>query len=332
MDENIKNWKEKNLANYLKKHGEYSLSHEQIEHIFDYLSSDETLKFRNRLYRMSVPDALKMADKWSQKLQNRYKKIKEKEDDLKGIKIVQNFDQGFYVAELQSQESYAREGHLMSHCVGGYYNKEESTIYSLRDKKNNPHATIEYIPSKQYIKQVKGKGNSFVVEKYHNMTIAFINELDFNSINSFDVDKFGACLFGNSLLKNDNNRQSVVLNKDIHVSHFNMKKPIQKYEVNGNLHIENIDKELSLLADKIIVYGDLIIENAPKLLRLCNTLVVYGDIEIINCGRLRTLAKESYKILGDALFEDCPNFNHKNFKIEGNVDIELDNFYENIKI
>ena len=27
----------------------------------------------------------------------------------------------------------------MRHCVGSYFDKEDTTMYSLRDSKNNPH-------------------------------------------------------------------------------------------------------------------------------------------------------------------------------------------------
>ena len=116
------------------------------------------------------------------------------------------------------------------------------------------------------------------------------------------------------------NRQEVVINKDSKFT-ISFTRPIQKYEINGNLHIESVNTPLKILADEIIVYGDLIMENASQVLRLCNTLTVYGDIQISNCNNLRILAKE-YKIMGDALIEDCTKFNAKLLSIDGEVEFD----------
>ena len=55
-------------------------------------------------------------------------------------------------AYKQLQEALKYEGEQMGHCVGGYcpdVAEGRSRIYSLRDKKGQPHVTIEVKPQKQ---------------------------------------------------------------------------------------------------------------------------------------------------------------------------------------
>ena len=53
----------------------------------------------------------------------------------------------------QLQDALKYEGDVMGHCVGGYCDdvlSGESQIYSLRDKKGEPHVTIETIPGRPW--------------------------------------------------------------------------------------------------------------------------------------------------------------------------------------
>ena len=56
----------------------------------------------------------------------------------------------------------------MQNCVDGYYSRtvsdKESQIYSLRDKDNNSHVTIEFYGNT--VKQIKGKQNEIPLVKY----------------------------------------------------------------------------------------------------------------------------------------------------------------------
>jgi len=91
----------------------------------------------------------------------------------------------------------ARESALMQHCLGefdddrlgeggygAYYiqkiRDKEIKLFSLRDKKNMPHATIAlYQKSGIYwLEQIKGKQNRSPVERYIPASVAFLNSLD----------------------------------------------------------------------------------------------------------------------------------------------------------
>jgi hypothetical protein len=90
----------------------------------------------------------------------------------------------------------ARESALMQHCLGEFDNvqkaeggygsyyygliqKKEITLYSLRDEKNMPHATISinYKHGEPWLDQIKGKQNQPPVARYVPASVAFFNHL-----------------------------------------------------------------------------------------------------------------------------------------------------------
>jgi len=97
------------------------------------------------------------------------------------------YKDGFNIVKLISEDSYKREGKLMSHCVASYANKE-SEIFSLRDAKNNPHCTIEI--KENEVRQIKGKGNGSISPKYVHHILEFL-EFKNLKINKHDMLKLG---------------------------------------------------------------------------------------------------------------------------------------------
>jgi hypothetical protein len=88
------------------------------------------------------------------------------------------------------EDALKYEGEVMGHCVGGYCNdvlSGETKIYSLRDKKGEPHVTIEVAPpkkysyedvldmDKEYISSLRRNGGEDSVSDYVN---ARLDELD----------------------------------------------------------------------------------------------------------------------------------------------------------
>ncbi|CAA6826266.1 MAG: Unknown protein, partial [uncultured Sulfurovum sp.] len=90
----------------------------------------------------------------------------------------------------------ARESVLMQHCLGEFDNVEkaeggygsyyyglmqrkEITLYSLRDEKNMPHATISvsYKRGEAWLDQIKGKQNQAPIARYVPASVAFFNHL-----------------------------------------------------------------------------------------------------------------------------------------------------------
>lgn len=89
------------------------------------------------------------------------------------IEILHTFADGYTMANLVDAQALKREGKLMGHCVGdeqqNYIERVANhtlQIWSLRDEKNQPHCTIEYLPREKSILQIKGKQNTGVILKY----------------------------------------------------------------------------------------------------------------------------------------------------------------------
>ena len=91
----------------------------------------------------------------------------------------------------------ARESALMQHCLGEFDNvqkaeggygsyyygliqREEISLYSLRDEKNMPHATISVTRRHKalHLDQIKGKQNQAPVARYIPASVAFFNHIN----------------------------------------------------------------------------------------------------------------------------------------------------------
>lgn len=98
--------------------------------------------------------------------------------------VVHTFDNGWKIVKL-SPEDCEIEGDKMGHCVGEYARRVKSgssMIFSLRDAKNNPHATIEFLvdsassgKKELILAQVQGKENKEPLEEYQKLIESWIN-------------------------------------------------------------------------------------------------------------------------------------------------------------
>lgn len=156
--EPVVNWLNSTALNHFEKNGEPSVS--EVEHVIDYLIQNEVKKIN----QMSYPQAVKKAEKWVEKLQKEAKKIQELTED---IELIHDFGDGFKIVQLVGENAYKREGKLMRNCVASYFGRD-TKIYSLRDKNNNPHATLEHG------QQIKGKGNGPIHPKYIEYVVKFL--------------------------------------------------------------------------------------------------------------------------------------------------------------
>ena len=185
MNDEVRNWVLKNLKNYLTKMTEnLDQDNEEVEHIIDYLNSTEA---PNRLQKMSYSQAKANSEKWLKTQIKKGKTIQEAESDFE---IFIDFGDGFKFVRLLGENSYKREGFLMSHCVASYYDRNDSEIYSLRDKNNNPHATIEIVRNRGRVEQIKGKGNGSIHPAYANYILAFISKINM-PVGEYDFARFG---------------------------------------------------------------------------------------------------------------------------------------------
>ena len=163
-DNDVLKWIETTLTAYLKDNAE---DQTEIEHILDYMASDKRPK---RIGRMSYDQAKSNTDKWNKALIKKGAKIEEMPEDTE---VIKDFGDGFKIVRLVGENAYKREGFLMRHCVSSYYGGN-AEIYSLRDKDNMPHATMEKD------QQIKGKGNGSINPKYVGYIVAFLEEVGMN--------------------------------------------------------------------------------------------------------------------------------------------------------
>lgn len=143
----------------------------EFEHILDYLVSDKAPK---RLRKMSYEQAKSGADKWTAANMKRGKGL---EDGAEDIEEIIPFEDGTRIVKLVTKKAYEREGHLMSHCLGGYDPEGQTTMYSYRDKNNMPHATFEVDKDDGEVMQIKGKGNGAIHPKYIEPILSFLDHL-----------------------------------------------------------------------------------------------------------------------------------------------------------
>lgn len=157
----------------------------ELEHVVDFMNSDAAPK---RLLKMSIKDAKRKANKWQEANRKKGRNLVDTEDD---IETFLTFEDGSKIVKLKSKAAFQREGHLMSHCLGGYSpDTSDMYIYSYRDVYNNPHATFEVRKDCNEVVQIKGKGNGPIHPKYINPVLKFLEELGID-IRHSDMQNLG---------------------------------------------------------------------------------------------------------------------------------------------
>jgi len=93
--------------------------------------------------------------------------------------VVQELEDGWTAQKLTTKSQLDREGQVMQHCVGSYYDEVKrggTTIYSLRDANGRPHVTIEV--KRKRVEQAKGKQNATPAKKYQKYVDEFYSWLE----------------------------------------------------------------------------------------------------------------------------------------------------------
>ncbi len=148
--------------------------------------------------RMTVEHIMKKSQQEHLRMQERQRRFIETSG--KALENVFTFENLHVVKFLPHHKELslemARESALMQHCLGefddvkkaeggygsyyyGLIQREEITLYSLRDEKNMPHATISvsYKRKKAWLDQIKGKQNQAPIARYVPASVAFFNHL-----------------------------------------------------------------------------------------------------------------------------------------------------------
>jgi len=162
-------WWLENVGKKNIKNGKIIIS--DLEHIIDWFCSDASPR---RLQKMSLQTAIDSAKKWSDANIKKGRGLIDASDD---IETFLSFDDKSKIVLLKTTKAFKREGTLMGHCLGGYSMRHGFEIYSLRDEKNNPHATFEVNKSGKEIIQIKGKGNGEIHPKYIHRVLTFLEKI-----------------------------------------------------------------------------------------------------------------------------------------------------------
>jgi hypothetical protein len=133
-----------------------------------------------RLSRINFGTAATAAGIWMSKIStNLWDYIKDKPP------VIRSYEDGFYWVRLITNLHFERESRLMKNCIGNgnYYTmfkRGDAEFYSLRDKHNNPHVSIEVRVTPhggRSVQQCKGNSNAKAAPQYQRFCRRFFEEM-----------------------------------------------------------------------------------------------------------------------------------------------------------
>ena len=220
---------------------------ETISHWLDYLNTVE-----GDVSRISIPQLQKKVKEWEESF------AKQKANEEDGIELVHSYSDGFSWVNVFGKNSLNREGKLINHCVGSYYNQVKNgsvSIYSLRDKSNKPHCTIELKHGE--IQQIKGNSNEAVKEQYRKYVIDFLKKkyVKFKSVIPEELLNINLIQIDNKIYDIDHIPNGLVVKGDINLYAAKLKSLPENLKVGGNLNLSY--STLTSLPRGLKVDGDL---------------------------------------------------------------------------
>jgi hypothetical protein len=129
-----------------------------------------------------IDDVVKEADRFFRKRTSSSAVNATRSDDEAEV---MDFGDGYRMVRLSSVAALDREGLLMRHCVGsGSYDEAltsgSEVFFSLRDKRNKPHVTMEVRAKDKKVRQARGKQNAYPIPKYAKMVALFAKREGFD--------------------------------------------------------------------------------------------------------------------------------------------------------
>ena len=199
-----KGWIERRLDNEIKNNKKLP-DEDTIRNIRDCLASlDEKSETIQKLYKISFKDMNTIQENWHKALAKKAEKLKEFGGKPFEYEPILKCDKGFQWVRLDTPESKDYEGNAMGHCVGsGIYDSNKTIIFSLRDKDNIPHITVEFDKENNYIEQIQGKGNTRPNEKYYDDILKLYEETGATNYDKLVGNQSYAVLNGKVLIGDD---------------------------------------------------------------------------------------------------------------------------------
>lgn len=228
----------------------------QVGHVYDWLKAaqqnGETFTI-DKLQKLGSLDAsVVAANKYFTAQNHKNKNVFEDDADTK---TVMTFEDGSRIVQLLTTKALRREGPAMNHCIGGGgYDRSLRqgicTFYSLRDEKNQPHATFQVMTDNNSLHQCKGKGNQPPIQKYMPMVSAFIMREKFN-------------------IKESVRHTGIIRASD--GQYFNIYDPPETLSIEGNLDLSGCTN-LKRLPQNLFVSGDLSLRDCHLLTGLSGNI------------------------------------------------------------
>lgn len=210
--------------------------HERIEHVIDFMKAQIAANPNTKFDNFQVDQAFKQSADWTEKL---LKKKTNEEVEGTDYKSLKTYDTGFSWQDLTSANSLAREGKLMGHCVGGYWDRVKNKavrIISLRDKKNEPHCTIE-LERTGKINQIKGKQNSKVNDEYMPYVVDLLNSkiVQFKRLSDWDRKQNGLLQTKAGYMSVNGIPAGTIVEHDLDIKDFKDVELPENLTIKGNL-------------------------------------------------------------------------------------------------
>lgn len=277
----------------------------KLNHILDYFKSSSVEEL-SKIKNIDFKEAVAKSEEWTKMLHKNASLI----PDESGESIVRKYPSGITWKRLLTVEALETEGKRMDHCVGGdeykyKLSKNKNIIYSLRDKDNKPHCTIEV--EKNRVEQIKGYNDGPVKQKYVKYINNFLEKPFFkpySSVNPEDKPNMGIIEVNGKDYDMYNLPENLVVNGDLSFNDTLIKSLPNNLTVKGTLDLSFC--KIKELPENLTVENELLL-GLTSIKELPETLKVGGHLD-----------------LTDTLIKSLP----KNFKSNGDLILSVSNIKE----
>lgn len=272
------------------------------------------------------------ADKWLKSKRQKTNDINVNEEDEV---VLDKLSNDLFIVGLMTPKSLDRESELMQHCIGyGGYDEnlyDSDLLYlSLRDKYNNPHATLEI---EQYeVLQLQGKQNKIPNDKYMKILVPWLSKNGYNSKYNYSLIYN---ILDNTFYEMNKLPNHLETRQNITISYCDFDK---NYEPKDFYRIKRSKNKINQgkvqMPEELIVHGNLEISQMQNVI-LPKKLIVHGTLKLseLNITKLpdELYVGKNLKISSCENLIELPNNLVVNEKLElhYNPNLELKN---NLKV
>ena len=234
--------------------------------------------------------------RWHKEIEEKIQQEADLKKSLEGTEFLMDLPNGLKAYRLLTPEALDYESNQMRCCIGqGSYDKPvkdgKTKIYSLRDKKGQPHVTFEIRMNGQVeeMLQCRGKCNKAPVDHYLFDTQTFIK--DKKIVIKADFNNIGLFYYDNEYYEINNLPEGLVIKGDLDVSGYAW-------------------EEFPACFSKIIVKGSFICSNCKNLKSLKNMpQSIGGNFNCSGCPRLISLEGSPQSVGSNFNCSSCWNLN-----------------------